>query len=121
VSEVQHETQTFFSLYGDGLISADQIDDFVEAWHNSGDEEKRSLSEYLGMTDDEYAIWVMSHGALPSILAARRGQQPLAAAVAEYLTDLKRNHPANRPAIHALSHWLARHVPVASGTYGAGA
>jgi hypothetical protein len=106
VSEVQHEAQTFFSLYSDGLVTGAQIDDFVEAWHNSGDEEKRSLSEYLGMTDDEYAVWVMSHGALPSILTARRERRPLADAVADYLRDLQRTHPANRPGIHALSHWL---------------
>jgi len=37
------------------------------------------------MTDDEYAVWLMSHGALPSILAARRDRRPLADAVAEYL------------------------------------
>ncbi len=108
MSEVRHEAQTFFSLYSDGLIRADQIDDFVEAWHNSGNEEKRSLSEYLGMTDDEYAIWVMSHGALPAILAARRDRRKLADAVADYLAGLQRTHPANRPAIHALSHWLQR-------------
>jgi hypothetical protein len=37
--------KTFFSLYSDGLVSAHQIDDFVEAWHNTGNEEKRTLSE----------------------------------------------------------------------------
>jgi hypothetical protein len=44
VSEVQPEPRPFFSLYGDGLITGDQVDDFVEAWHNAGDDEKRSLS-----------------------------------------------------------------------------
>jgi hypothetical protein len=106
VSEVQPEARPFFSLYSDGLITGDQIDDFVEAWHNAGDDEKRSLSEYLGMTDDEYGVWVMSHGALPTILAARRDRRPLVDAVADYLQDLQHTHPANRPAIHALSHWL---------------
>jgi hypothetical protein len=105
---VQAEARSFFSLYSDGLITGDQIDDFVEAWHNAGDDEKRSLSEYLGMTDDEYAVWVMSHGALPSILAARLGRRPLSDAVAEYLRHLQHSHPDDRHAIHALSHWLQR-------------
>jgi hypothetical protein len=35
-----------------------------------------SRRQYLGMSDDEYAVWLMSHGALPAILAARRGRQP---------------------------------------------
>ncbi len=73
------------------------------------------------MTGDEYAVWVMSHGALPSIVAARREQRPLAAAVAGYQADLERSHPANRPAIRALCHWLARYVPVASATHEPGA
>lgn len=106
MSEVRHDAPTFFSLYAAGRISEDQIDSFVEAWHESGDEETRSLAEYLGMTDDEYAVWVMSHAALPTILASRRLEQPLVEAVANYLAELRRSHPANRPAIHALSHWL---------------
>ncbi len=106
MSEARHKEQTFFSLYSGGLVAAKQIDDFVEAWHKSGTGEKRSLSEYLGMTDDEYAVWVMSHGALPSILAARRDRRKLSEAVAEYLADLQRSHTINRPAVHALSHWL---------------
>lgn len=103
---MQQEAQNFFSLYSDGLVTGDQIDDFAEAWHNAGDDEKRSLSEYPGMTGDEYAVWVMSHGALPSILTARRDRRPLADAVADYLRDPGRTHPADRPAVHALSHWL---------------
>jgi hypothetical protein len=106
VSEVRHDAPTFFSLYADGRISADQIDDFVEAWHQSGDDETRSLAEYLGMTDDEYAVWVMSHAALPTILASRRLEQPLAEAVANYLRELRQSHPANQAAILALQHWL---------------
>jgi hypothetical protein len=108
VSDVQHEARTFFSLYSDGLITGDPIDDFVEAWHNSGDDENRSLPEYLGMTDDEHAVWLMSHGALPSIPAARRDRRPLSDVVAKYLRDQQRTRPADRPAIHALSHWLQR-------------
>jgi hypothetical protein len=108
VSDVQHATATFFALYSDGRISADQIDDFIDAWHASGGEEQRSLAEYLGMTDDEYAVWVMSHAALPSIVAARRERRPLADVVAEYLAELRQSNPANRPAILALSHWLQR-------------
>lgn len=108
MSDVQHDTSTFFSLYSEGQISADQIDDFVEAWHRSGNTETRSLPEYLGMSEDEYAVWVMSHAALPWVLAARRERRPLAELVTEYLAELRRSHPANRRAMHALSHWLQR-------------
>lgn len=39
---------------------SDALDDKVEAWHTSGDEETRSLQEYLDMNDEEFRIWVMT-------------------------------------------------------------
>lgn len=108
MSDVHHEAPAFLSLYGEGRVTADQIDEFIEAWHSSGDEEKRSLAKYLGMSDEEYSVWLMSHGALPSILAARRQQRPLAEVIGMYLADLRSSHTPDGSAIHALSHWLAR-------------
>jgi hypothetical protein len=35
-------------------MTNDDIDDMIDAWHDSGPEEKRSLHEYLGMTWEEY-------------------------------------------------------------------
>lgn len=35
--------------------------ELTEQWHKSGPEEKRSLAEYLLMTDEEYSDWVR-HG-----------------------------------------------------------
>jgi hypothetical protein len=36
------------------------LDDKVEAWHTSGDEETRSLQEYLDMNDAEFQVWVVT-------------------------------------------------------------
>lgn len=36
------------------------LDDMVEEWHNSGDEETRSLQEFIGMNDHEFRIWVVT-------------------------------------------------------------
>jgi hypothetical protein len=116
VSEVGNPAPTFLSLYGTGQVAADKIDDFIEAWHISGDEEQRGLAEYLGISDAEYSVWLMSHGALPSILAARREGRPLTEVIAEYFADLQCTCPSDRPAIHALSHWLGRHHPESGGT-----
>ena len=41
-------------LAGDA-VPAD-IDDFIDAWHASL--EDIGLAEFLGMTDEEYALWV---------------------------------------------------------------
>lgn len=38
----------------------DHLDDLVDAWHDSGPEEKRGLHEYLGMTWEEYKNWTES-------------------------------------------------------------
>jgi hypothetical protein len=109
VSEVAQKAPTFFALYSQGLATGEQVDDFVEAWHESGDEETRSLSEYLGMTEEEYGVWVITPRALPSILAARRSGQPLRAHVApffEWLRDAA--DPKDKSVLHALGYWLRR-------------
>ena len=103
---------SFFDCYNAGELPESAIDDYVEAWHCSGEAEDRPLSGFLGMTDDEYSVWVMDGRALPVLRSARREQQELVAAVGGYLDGLRAAaNPVNRAAIHALSHWVARHAP----------
>lgn len=47
------------------------IDDWVDAWHESG--EDIDLHEFLGMSWDEYSLWVERPQALRGILAAHHG------------------------------------------------
>ena len=54
-------------LEGDVLHT--EIDDFVEQWHNGNS--NQSLAEFLGLTDEEYALWVEQPEALRSILFCR--------------------------------------------------
>lgn len=35
-------------------MTQDELDDMIDAWHESGPEEIRPLHEYLGMTWEEY-------------------------------------------------------------------
>lgn len=56
LSDISQKSPTFFALYSAGRVTADQANNYVDAWHESGDEETRSLAEYLGMSDDEYDI-----------------------------------------------------------------
>lgn len=101
----------FFDLYARGDVSALEIDDYVEAWHNTGDEEQRSLSEYLGLTEDDYAVWLMDVRTLPIILSARRSRVPLPTLVAASLADLRAaDNPMDKTPIWSLSQWMARHV-----------
>ena len=111
MSDVRPKTRPFLDLYRDGTVSALQIDDFIEAWHNSEGAEQCPLAEFLGMTEDEYSVWTASRKALPAIIAARQQGRPLAELVADHLAELQRAAlPADRSAIHVLSHWLAKRL-----------
>ena len=95
------------SIYEKGTISADDLDDFIDAWHDSGDDEQRSLAEYLGMTDEEYAVITMAPNSLPVIVAARVQSKPLRELLVPNLAELRAG-PAtsNRSTIFSLGHWL---------------
>ncbi|WP_415844674.1 hypothetical protein ACMYUJ_17245 [Stutzerimonas zhaodongensis] len=56
-------------LNGDVLI--EEIDDFVEAWHEGREGADQELHEYLGMSWDEYSLWATTPSILPYILSAR--------------------------------------------------
>ena len=111
VSDIAHAENSFFALYDSGQATAEQIDDFVDAWHASGDEETRSLAEYLGVTNEEYGVLIITDRALPAILAARRARRPLRQFVAPFFERLRaEGDPENRPVVFALAHWLKEHA-----------
>ena len=65
----EHEA-TFVDLCIQGKVLSDEIDDFVESWHES--DSGKTLHDFLGMTWKEYAAWVDSPWMLPYIIAAHR-------------------------------------------------
>ncbi|HEY8290200.1 MAG TPA: hypothetical protein VIG49_13090 [Acetobacteraceae bacterium] len=107
MSRVRSHEPAFFELYSRGDLSADRIEDFVGRWHASDASEERPLAEFLGMTEDEYRVWLMDPNALPQILAARRAGRPLEDIIAEYVTGLQEAaRSVDQAARHALGHWL---------------
>ncbi len=60
-------------LAGDALL--DEIDDFVDFWHDS--DQPGSLAEFLGFSDQEYALWVEKPESLRFIVAARKQVKPV--------------------------------------------
>ena len=60
---------TFMDRYLAGEVDAEDIDDFVEEWHNR--EYATSLAEFLGLSDDEYWRWVKDANVLPDIRMER--------------------------------------------------
>ena len=55
-------------LSGEALL--DDIDDYVDAWHETkGDV---PLHQFLGMSKTEYALWVADPDVLPFVVCARK-------------------------------------------------
>ncbi|HEY1932315.1 MAG TPA: hypothetical protein VGG99_09910 [Acetobacteraceae bacterium] len=107
MSSVRSLAPTFLDLYSRGEVAADRISDFIGEWHESDDTEERSLAAYLGLTDEEYDVWLMDTDTLPVLLSARRTGRHLHDVVADYLADLQRKaRPEDRSSIYALGHWL---------------
>jgi hypothetical protein len=59
-------------LSGDAL--ADDIDDYVDLWHEGGGDPGASLAQFLGFRDMEYRLWAEKPHLLPFILYARRSR-----------------------------------------------
>ena len=60
-----------------GTANADEIDDYIDQWHEHEHNHKISLHEFLGMTWDEYALWVEKPESLSAILLSRHKNMSL--------------------------------------------
>lgn len=58
---------TFIELVKQGKYTPGQIDDWVEAWHESGSE--KELHEAIGMSWEQYGRWAKNTGTLLEILS----------------------------------------------------
>jgi len=72
---VSLDQKSFMDLSLQGEALPDQIDDFVDIWHEGGTGLK--LSEFLGFTDDEYSLWVEKPNFLKYILGARKNDKSI--------------------------------------------
>ena len=60
---------SFMKMCLSGEALPDEIDDFVDRWHESDGD--LSIHEFLGMTREEYLDWVKDPDVLARILDAR--------------------------------------------------
>lgn len=67
---MNESTDKFIDLCLQGEAMATEIDEFVDRWHESDSGE--SLPEYLGMTEQEYALWVERPTFLKLIMFSRK-------------------------------------------------
>ena len=55
-----------------GDASLDEIDDYINEWHDSDLSNGIELHEYLGMTWKEYSIWAIKPSFLAEIVNSRK-------------------------------------------------
>lgn len=55
-----------------GNASLDEIDDYIDAWHDSDSDTEIELHEHLGMTWKEYSIWAIKPSSLAEIVNIRK-------------------------------------------------
>ena len=70
MSEESLSHKTFIERYMNGEVLPEDIDEFVDAWHQNSN--GKEIFEYLGMTRQEYSIWLRDPDILPHIVRSRR-------------------------------------------------
>ncbi|RFP16625.1 hypothetical protein D0T25_18390 [Duganella sp. BJB488] len=83
----------------------EDIDDYIELWHqNPGDQ---PLHEYLGMTRNEYALWIVNAAILPTLLNIRSKHQSMDQLLAEFDHQFPATAKSTSPSgAMALMKWL---------------
>jgi hypothetical protein len=67
----ERDTASFVELVLAGEALAEDIDDFIDRWHNSPND-KRSIAEFLGLSENEYGLWVENPHSLSWVLMCKR-------------------------------------------------
>ena len=95
----------FLDLCLEGKAVFDDIDDFIDQWHETP--QGYELHDYLGMTNEEYSLWLRAPEALAYIIKARREMQPLKETVVYACQDLGRvGRSSDQSTINQLQNWL---------------
>jgi hypothetical protein len=98
------DAQTFIDLCVDGKVSLDGIDDFVDQWHETP--AGMELHDYLGMTQEEYSLWLRVPDALSHILKARQEGKSLTEIIANEYQIVRLAPQNDKLKITHLRKWL---------------
>jgi hypothetical protein len=97
--------ETFVDLCLARNVLLEEIDDFVDRWHEAP--EGTELHDYLGMTQEEYSLWLRVPDALAYIIKARHEAKPLTDVVVNGYQDLcLATHTSDQSKIARLQKWL---------------
>jgi hypothetical protein len=86
-------------------VSAEDIEDYVDSWHaNPGAKE---IYEFLGMSEEEYALWLRDPAVLPHIARARVEGKSLATVIDSALQEMAgASRSSNGMKVQRLKRWL---------------
>ncbi len=73
LTETPPKQGTFAALYFEGRASADELDDFVDDWHEGGT--GMPLHDFLGLSREDYARWVEQPDSLETALNERKQER----------------------------------------------
>lgn len=88
-----------------GGVAPDDIDDFVDDWHDEDD--GSALGDFLGMSEAECAAWNREPQTLPLIILARRAQVPLAEILGMQEARAQATQAFDLAGMDALAAWFA--------------
>jgi hypothetical protein len=107
MSNHTHAPAMFLERYLNGEVLAEDIDDFIDLWHENP--EGREIYEFLGMSEQEYSLWVRDPDTLPQIARSRRTRLPLEAVFRATLEEFPiAARSANATKVDRLMRWLQR-------------
>jgi hypothetical protein len=105
MSSHTHGPATFLDRYLNGEVLAEDIDDFIDVWHENP--AGKEIYEFLGMSEKEYSLWLRDPDALPHIARARRAGLPLEVALRTALEEFPiAARSANATKVDRLMRWL---------------
>jgi hypothetical protein len=96
---------TSLDRYLNGEVLPEDIDDFVDIWHKNP--ANNEIYQFLGMTREEYSLWLRDPDTLPLIARARRAGLPLKSVLRATLEGPPVvARPANAVKVKRLMRWL---------------
>lgn len=75
-------SKNFIQACIDADVLVDEIDDYIDEWHD-GDYDV-DLNEFLGMTKEEYRLWVENDSMIKYIITAHMENKSISEVIAEY-------------------------------------
>lgn len=100
---------TYMDLLVQGKVQPEEIDDFIDRWHEASEGSgaaEQALNDYLGMTWQEYRLWVERPEALQFIVSAHKAGRSLVAELQELGTLKIGISPSARDQARRLLDWL---------------